>query len=373
MTNAFWKSIMSVASILKNIYSFIEIVESAKSSRVQTWDETAMQNAIQWARYCEQVSSQSDGKPYRSSLDHQVRLMNQLPLALGDAEINLEWLKRATDELRKALLQNIHLSDHLFSVVMTTYGNHEEGRSSFIKECFHISQSHVHLKSFQEIETMLQDTSATTNNKPGVQTENKDSVTAQAVLLWRFIKKNLKNGKRKERSEVHLADILKSIATDENGMTIILSTLLVSEKDKNEDRESCTYRQFILQWVLSNCKQSELHASAAINTRSVWSSPPSLLCDVSAVYFSFFQAYIQYLVSWGNQMSVEYTDTGQGYHWRGPLNQANSAFDDLLAHFRGLSESKKHLSAAVRKVLEGLGNSDEECSVWKHILQKIKT
>ena len=54
---------MSLSLVLKNIYSFLKVLEQAYCKHVTQWDAQSLANACRWATYCEQVgiSYRSDG------------------------------------------------------------------------------------------------------------------------------------------------------------------------------------------------------------------------------------------------------------------------------------------------------------------------
>ena len=46
---------MSVETILRNVYSYLEVLEAAHSDVVRHWSEDSLENSLKWAHYCEQV------------------------------------------------------------------------------------------------------------------------------------------------------------------------------------------------------------------------------------------------------------------------------------------------------------------------------
>ena len=46
---------MALETILKNICSFLEVLQNARSETVVKWDQQSVENAFKWAAYCEQV------------------------------------------------------------------------------------------------------------------------------------------------------------------------------------------------------------------------------------------------------------------------------------------------------------------------------
>lgn len=48
-------SLSSAATILKNIFEFVKILNSASQQSVELWDDLSLMNALDWADYCQEV------------------------------------------------------------------------------------------------------------------------------------------------------------------------------------------------------------------------------------------------------------------------------------------------------------------------------
>ena len=46
---------MALSNILKNVYSFLDVLQQAHTDQVAAWDLDALKNALQWAQYAQQV------------------------------------------------------------------------------------------------------------------------------------------------------------------------------------------------------------------------------------------------------------------------------------------------------------------------------
>ena len=46
---------MSLETVLKNIYSYVELLQTVCTDKVVTWDRSNLKDALKWAKYCEQV------------------------------------------------------------------------------------------------------------------------------------------------------------------------------------------------------------------------------------------------------------------------------------------------------------------------------
>lgn len=105
---------MTAKEILENIkYFTVSILRNAFFDN--DWDRTSLQNAIQWAKYCEKIYHKSQGKSFSKQLDNY---MKSLVTVAVIPVLNFEILKNSTNNLFMALLQNPYLSRDLVSIIL---------------------------------------------------------------------------------------------------------------------------------------------------------------------------------------------------------------------------------------------------------------
>ncbi|XP_013405869.1 uncharacterized protein LOC106170533 [Lingula anatina] len=208
---------MSLKTILKNIYSFLEVLRSARSPDVETWDQQALENALQWATYCEQVYTQAQCKPYREDLNQQVQQLGKLPLKLGDLEINLELLRKATPVLIKSLVQNPQLSDQLLSRILSV-GNYGSSACDILSLLSELSETKSSLQQAMQLKELVN--SAQQSGEID-QHWRSTSVQTQACLLLRHIRKVWINCHRRDKAVSHTEIILTSALMEEYGLGLI--------------------------------------------------------------------------------------------------------------------------------------------------------
>jgi len=46
-----------IESVLRNLYCFLEILQTSRSEEVSSWDEQSLDNALKWAAFAEQVNN----------------------------------------------------------------------------------------------------------------------------------------------------------------------------------------------------------------------------------------------------------------------------------------------------------------------------
>lgn len=57
MAIVFWFQTMSLSTVLKNVYTFAQILGQANGSEAGLWDVQSLNNALKWAAYCQKVTS----------------------------------------------------------------------------------------------------------------------------------------------------------------------------------------------------------------------------------------------------------------------------------------------------------------------------
>ena len=45
-------------NLLRNLYCFLEILQTSRSKEVSSWDRQSLDNAVKWADFAEQVKAQ---------------------------------------------------------------------------------------------------------------------------------------------------------------------------------------------------------------------------------------------------------------------------------------------------------------------------
>ena len=46
---------MSVQVLMKNIYNYLGVLQSARTDGAAKWDTQSLNHALQWANYCQEV------------------------------------------------------------------------------------------------------------------------------------------------------------------------------------------------------------------------------------------------------------------------------------------------------------------------------
>jgi len=46
-----------IENVLRNLYCFLEIMQTSRSEEVSSWDEQSLDNALKWAAFAEQVNN----------------------------------------------------------------------------------------------------------------------------------------------------------------------------------------------------------------------------------------------------------------------------------------------------------------------------
>ncbi|CAH1777892.1 unnamed protein product [Owenia fusiformis] len=352
---------MSLQSILKNIYSFIEVLQSCRSDAVKGWDEQALSNAFKWAKYCEQISSQALGKHYEASLDNQIRKMRQIPLALGEVEPNLQLCSNACPVLRQALLQNPYLPDSLFATILTTYyPESPDTLDSILEECYTISapKSGLQLALCDKESMTSHSVAIATNDKTDIPQE---AIVTQGIILAQHLSRVCRESSRRERTEKYTREKLDEIYAAPEGMIIILEALIASDdpEEVSASQHSSSSR-LILNWLLQKC-------DPGIGNK-VWQCNPKMLSEVARRYHTFYQVYVAHLDLWGNNMVPVYgghfTD---GFTWRIKSSPDSSHnFEGFFTHIEHMVKSSDNVKEHFIKHIEDEAKQSE-VNAWRTV------
>ncbi|XP_064609064.1 uncharacterized protein LOC135473158 [Liolophura sinensis] len=343
---------MSISAIMKNVLSFGEILSQSCGKEAENWGSQALQNAVKWAAYCEQVCKQAEEKGCYLALDKQVRLLGIYLKPATCMELSGEVLKVATQILRRNLLQNPYITDQLFEEVMELYSLEDTSLSSLITECSGIACCKAMARTADLISTIIQHTPETH--------QGRSLAVCQGEQLLQHLVQQLKiHSDHGNRFVEYVSGLCKQLASLANGWDVILSMVLSDQWDSVG--ESDRVKQQVTSWIISS------------NSRALLNANTSLLSQVSGMSDTFFQHYLELLVTWGGEMRLEYGQPGVHplYTWRPHPNKAAStqSFVCLTSHWSQLLSSPT-LGKSAREKLGELACQDDP-NIWRDVHKKV--
>ncbi|KAK6172870.1 hypothetical protein SNE40_016442 [Patella caerulea] len=343
---------MSLETVLKNVYTFAQIVSQASSNSVSQWDEKSFKNAFKWAAYCEQVYEHVEDKPFKVNFDEQIQEITSLLSPSSCLCLNLQSLKTASDILQERLLLNPCLKLEMFDRLVISNG----GTSDHISQKIHglvslISSAKLSRSLLEEIE----------EDKTCLQPHQ---IPAQSKILFQHFIEQFKTIPKIDRFCSYVKSVLSRIADISGGMVIILCLIAVYEENKSDCEDGCDkINQMVLSWI---------ETIANVKPQKILSVEKGILCEISAGSSEFLNLYIQILVEWAKLMKPR---TGgllstKLYRWSAVKECKLGSYENLLEHFKFLSSSQRYFENLVSDGLNGLKGSNM-FSVWSDILEEI--
>jgi len=350
---------MSLPGILKNVYTFVDILQASHSQAVAGWDNEALDRALQWAKYCQQIHDQSCGKQYEGELSEQIDKLASLPWSLGNHTVGLPLLQHATDTLCTVLMQNRHLPDKLFEALLIKTCQNDSGDISenFIKKYSILSQAKSGALLSQAIHQHLHPAACQLPLAMEV-------LQTYATLVLEHISTvldHIQHDKR-HRSEKLLRKKLHKIWDGKHGKDIILLSLTMYSPDCTR---FVTGRSFIL-----NTVQGWIGGDN-IRSKELWSCNGWLLAHVAATHSSFTQHYITSLTECGDLLQPHYPHTAKipTVQWR-VEDPSHMSYADLLERWRHLFSVESHTEGYIHTSLATLATRNI-CNVWRQISRDI--
>lgn len=340
--------------VLKNTHIFVDVLRMARSDEVKQWDESAFEKAFKWAGYFEEVYYKLQTKPsLAEKLDKYLDNFNKSgQIHLGDLRLSLAVLDKSKSLLRRFLLQNPHLSESQFHLTLKLYGltvgdtQNCTDISDFLTDSFHLSQTRAavqllckmrdrlteDMRSFQGKPLKKCDSSTSSTSLmefPGSITSADISMNAAAHCLFKHVQHQLKFGlKDVSKNKRVLCDKLTELAKQDNGLTSIIASLVLTPDDCQSTQDSKTVTQLILEWVL------EFFARCKPDPR-LMTTPPHILTRVAFMYPAFFELYLSHLLSWAENMTPyvcsneEKCCTPRGIQWRYQVQERSVRLQDI--------------------------------------------
>ncbi|KAH3781694.1 uncharacterized protein LOC127841638 isoform X2 [Dreissena polymorpha] len=329
---------LAFSEVLKNIYTFANILTQAYGEDVKEWKENSLHNAQNWAKYCENVEKQTRGKPYRSELNQHIEGMTVVLNPAALLHLNLDILSKAQSYLIQVLSENPFMPQKLIAVklsldpsaaaqqISTCTSNMEQAPLKRLICNNEVYETHCTRKYGQYLLSRL------------VYLHN---MQHSAKRLDRFLEK-----------------LLSEITSLTDGWSIAMFALLgeVSDIDAVESiKEKITQIVF---GKLSSC----LH-----------NCPVAMLCVACCHDDIFTQFYLSYLEAWGKQMTPVYGSRPDGslYHWRHNTDESMKDYFALNQSIKALMNSQdKRLCSVVKLRLKSMAD-ESFVNVWRDLLKVL--
>ncbi|XP_050417718.2 uncharacterized protein LOC126831122 [Patella vulgata] len=347
---------MSLETVLKNVYTFAQIVSQASSNSVSQWDEKSFKNAFNWAAYCEQVYEHVEDKPFKVNFDEQIQEITSLLSPPSCVCLNLESLKTASDILQERLLLNPYLKLEIFDRLVI--GN---GGTSFTSD--HISQK-IH-----GLVSLISSAKLSRNLLEEIEEDktciHPHQIPAQSKILFQHFIEQFTTIPKIDRFCSYIKSVLNRIADISGGMVIILCLVAVYQENKSDCEDGCDkINQTVLSWI---------ETIANIKPQKILSIEKGILCEISAGSSEFLNLYMQILVEWAKLMKPRSGGllSTKSYRWSAVKECKLGSYENLLEHFSFLSSSQRYFENMVSDGLNKLKGSDM-FSIWSDILEEIK-
>ncbi|KAL3878628.1 hypothetical protein ACJMK2_030962 [Sinanodonta woodiana] len=359
----------SMSTVMKNLYTFANILVQASTGAVSQWDMRSITNAYSWAAYCQKFYQVAKGKSFAVHLDRQIRSIALLLDPLSLLELNLESLEHATSLLTKKILGNSATTDKLTFYIVDKYRQAEDPQQ------------------IEELNKICQELSAEKNLKDDQQNETSEThekqdhnvlVNTHAQILMECLYHQFLHTSDMVRFDKYLKDMLQRICKGQHGWNIILKFLMFGIPLEMSESQMLHIEKGVLQFL---CDSS--------NDRRLWESDAHLLAQVSARYLQIGRSYLNHLTSWSRTLETVYgkTELGTFYEWRYTENGSTLTVEDQGKDSSGRENHSKSFESLQKRlhilahssvktedlVLENLTNLSQSSyfNIWKDLLKKL--
>lgn len=364
---------MALPSLLRSVYDFLEVLQTAHTDVVSTWDMEVLENTLKWARYAQQISEHSRGKPYENELQNNIHKMSLLPWSLGNKKVDIDLLGSAIHEIKMVLLQNRHLPETLYNHLLSKEFHINQISTQFYQESKHLHEC----KCAAEVTDILNRSSILPGDdvaaKCKADTLPLDVLAAYAKLILSHIDATLEvettpEKREGSRTELLLQTKLHRVIDSKHGNDIMMSCLVHYSPDSSHPTPA---QDFVLT-VCINCINKKPQRAKAL-----WGSCSFLLSKACAWHPSLCDAYLLFLQQAGEKLEPFYPPRELGRLLTLPSVKWNPSEDngmelvDLMKRYKSLDEVSPYMKHLVIEHLNKLSETSEY-TVWRAMLKDFK-
>lgn len=393
---------MALGAVLKNICSFVEILNSSRSPSVANWDRQSLCNAFQWAAYCEQIYIQSQDKPYRSDLDREIQKLGKLlqRKEISVTEVSLNDLQHGLRLLVANLLQNQDLRPDTLSSLLSP-ALPAQVRDLCVEECAQL----VHRKATRQLLSVIDKSVSNSEHNENSAAPRLTESRVPESLVTALIRPNAADDDD-DLSDVRVEnfDSLEIQCVSK----LLLCYLSTAVKDENENDRlklklmSLIGQNFLGQCILVTSYLSLVSRSANSSVKKVLEEclimlirsdkrfllkiPSHHLVCICNSSFKFYRHYIRYLVkccddmkpTFASNMTCPVDDLHRIVSWR-PTTATDCSTTSILSFNRLvdcfsslLSFGSSQVASATEQLLQCFVKR-RRANIWTAIVSSINT
>ncbi|XP_048774436.2 uncharacterized protein LOC125679335 [Ostrea edulis] len=346
---------MTAAELLmKNIYTFANILSQAGCDIVAKWNHTSLQNALNWADYCIKVYHQVADKPYRGEIEKHMAAMTLHLHPPSCLRLGVEDLGKARSILERTLLNNSHLPEKLIRIIL------EKQQKSSMNNS---------IQQEQECEHLAREVTDVTKLMQTLQTNevSHSKLISEATMLLSTLLSLISCSSNSQRFENFVSNLLTRITKKAVTLDLILKMLCVSPHDITyTDKQLHFLQSIIIQW-LANSRNSAL-----------LDSKKDFIHEACRFHTDFCQLYLRNILQWAKDMEPLYNEGDSNlYSWRYRSSESkfrdigrSRTLDKLCEHIDNLFSINKQCQILVRQSLQ-TQKETSHFNVYRDILKKL--
>nr|XP_034300942.1 uncharacterized protein LOC105336256 isoform X3 [Crassostrea gigas] len=314
---------MTAEILMKNVYTFANILSQAGSDIVAKWNHISLNNAFNWADYCIKVFQQIENKPYRGEIEKH---MTAMTLHLHPPSC----LKLRVEDLGKA------------RVIL------ERECQEIVNEVTRVSML---MKTLQTDEDLYRQT----------------QLISEATALLSTVISLSSCSSKSQRFECYVYNLLSRLAKKVGKLDIILKMLCVLPSGTTyTDSQLQDLHNIIVRWL-----------SEPQNSRFLVTSCKVLIQEACRYHTDLCQSYLDHIVSWAERLEPSYNeDDTNFYSWRYRCTESSEkgkdhrTFEKLCEHLENLLNVNKQCQLTLKHTLQSL-KEKSYFNVYSDILKRL--
>ncbi|XP_041453367.1 uncharacterized protein LOC121406382 [Lytechinus variegatus] len=220
--------------VMRNVKTFLGLVQTAKTDAAAHWNQEAFQRAMKWAEYFEGVYKKLETKvDVVTKFNRGLEIISsQAGACPGPSPVTFADLKHSKRMLLKILLQNPYLSGEIYSLVLDSYTvlptpDGLGGSEMLLQDAVECAHAKARRESLLRIKALTSQALARMNERSYTgDVVNFDSATdvgiqTDACVLQQHLLHHLSKNPSSQSTLDYLHDKLEEMAQKPNGMEII--------------------------------------------------------------------------------------------------------------------------------------------------------
>lgn len=319
---------MSMETVLKQVFTFVTILNKAQTEEVCRWELRSIRNAFNWSKYAEEVHTKIKDRSFRKDFEEKLKEMTLYLSPPSCLQLNFDDLRKASEIMFFTLIQNSHFPEKWAQDVFVAFNE---------------STEKLDVQFYEKCSSLTSDlTTLAIGDNLHVEDKDISKYHAQGSVMLDALSTAVHGIPDPSKTDSYINNLLERLSSFNNGFSVIVSMYIQAGLSADKSKQNVC--QSIFRFFKHLGHKFVIHKAC-----------DGLITQAASLDHQFGELAINLLLGEAESFEISYNDK-ELYSWmkKDTCNQHPITFKDLCKYFSMLYSINKNLTDTIKSRLDEL-------------------